>query len=126
MTLAQVYKQQFGKVSFPLRIYDSNGNKTYYEESDGYWIKSEYDSNGNMTYYENSRGYWWKREYNSKGNMTYYEDSNGYWVKKEYNSKGKETYVEYSDGYKSGVSKSSCNGKIVEIDGKKYELKELA
>ena len=115
MTLAQAYKKQFGKVSFPFKIYDSNGKKTYTE---------------------NSNGSWWKSEYDSKGNMTYFESSNGYWGKSEYDSKGNETYYENSDGYKSGVSaapvptcrwapKSSCNGKVVEIDGKKYKLKEL-
>ena len=63
MTLAQAYRKQFGKVSYPFEIYDSNGNETYFE-----------DSNGTI------RG--------SKQNQ-------------------------------------SCEGKVVEIDGKKYELKEL-
>jgi hypothetical protein len=126
MTLAQAFKKQFGEVSYPFDIYDSNGSMTYHEDNNGYWVKKEYNSKGNITYYKSSNGYWSKREYNSKGNRTYYEDSDGYWVKSEYNSKGKETYFAYSNGYKSGVSRSSCNGKVVEIDGKKYELKELA
>ena len=104
MTLAQAYKQQFGKVSYPFNVYDSKGNITYYENSNGYWFKNEYDSNGNKTYSENSSGYWFKNEYDSKGNITYYEDS---------------------DGTIRGKKQSSCDGKIVEVDGKKYELKEL-
>ena len=104
MTLAQAYKKQFGKVSYPFMIYDSNGNGTYYEDSDGYWYTKEYDSKGNMTYFENSNGYWSKHEYDSNGNGTYYEDS---------------------DGTIKGKKQSSCDGKIVEIDGKKYKLKEL-
>ena len=108
MTLAQAYKKQFGKVSFPFEIYDSNGNETYIEDSDGYWSKVKYNSKGNMTYFEDSNGYWSKREYDSKGNMTYVENSNGYWSKRRGSKK-----------------KSSCNGKVVEIDGKKYKLKEL-
>ena len=83
MTLAQAYKKQFGKVSYPFMMYDSNGNETYYEDSNGNWAKREYDSNGNVTYHENSKG------------------------------------------TIRGSKKSSCNGKVVVIDGKKYKLKEL-
>ena len=105
MTLAQAYKKQFGKVSFPFKIYDANGNKTYFEDSDGFWIKREYNSKGNQTYCEYSDGYWWKREYDSKGNQTYFEDSNG--------------------AIRGSKKKSSCDGRVIEIDGKKYKLKEL-
>jgi len=38
------------------RIYDDNGNKIYFENSDGYWYKSKYDDNGNEIYYEDSDG----------------------------------------------------------------------
>ena len=106
MTLAQAYKKQFGKVSFPFRIYDADGNKTYAEHSNGFWIKYEYDSNGDETYVENSVGYWWKCEYDTNGNKTYYESRNTFWPKRD-------------------KRKSSCEGKVVEVDGKKYKLKEL-
>ena len=43
----------------------------------------------------------------------------------EYDSKGKEVYYENSEGVKRDERKPSCGGKVVEIDGKKYELKEL-
>jgi hypothetical protein len=36
--------------------YDDNGNITYSEDSNGYWVKQEFDSNGNITYYETSKG----------------------------------------------------------------------
>lgn len=104
MTLAQAYKKQFGKVLYPFTIYDSNGNMTYFEDRKGYWSKAEYDSQGNVTYYENSTGGWSKTEYDSNGNRTYYENS---------------------AGTIRGSKKCSCNGKVVEIDGKKYKLKEL-
>ena len=40
------------------------------------------------------------------------------------NSKGNETYFEDSDGYKRGTKRSqSCDGKVIEVDGIKYELK---
>ena len=104
MTLAQAYKQQFGKVSYPFRVFDANGKQTYYETSNGYWSKSEYDAKRNLTYVENSNGCWEKHEYDANGKLTYYE-----------NSKGR---IE-------GQRQSSCDGRIVEIDGKKYELKEL-
>ena len=66
-----------GVTEFPYREYDSNGNETYYEDSDGYWAKKEYDSNNNRIYGENSRGYWERMEYDSVGYPTYYEDSYG-------------------------------------------------
>ena len=128
MTLAQAYRKQFGKVSYPFRIYNSNDNETYCEESNGYWWKREYDSNSNQTYFENSNGYWTnyaKYKYDADGNETHYENSDGFWSKREYDAKGKQVYYENSDGVKRDKRKSSCEGKIVEVDGKKYELKEL-
>src|SRR6056300_134947 len=113
MTLAQAYKKQFGKVSYPFEIYDSKGNMTYHEDSKGYWSKTEYDSKGNQS----------KTEYDSKGNETYYENSTGNWSKTEYDSNGNETHYEDSYGTIRGSKNSSCNGKVVEIDGKKYKLK---
>ena len=105
MTLAQAYKKQFGKVSFPFTIYDSKGSMTYYENGNGYWFKTEYNSQDNMRYFEDNSGCWSKREYDSNGNVTYLENSN--------------------DSINVSKMKSSCNGKVVEIDGKKYKLKEL-
>jgi YD repeat-containing protein len=150
MTLAQAYRKQFGKVLYPFRVYDSNGNRTYSEYSNGYWCKSEYDADGNETYhetsngywtkyakykydadgnethYENSDGFWSKREYDAKGNVTYYEDSNRYWRKREYDSNGNETYYENSSGTIRGSKQNqSCEGKVVEIDGKKYSAEQV-
>jgi len=94
---------QFLKITkFPFEINDDDGNRTYWEDSDGHWEKREFDSNGEKTYktyYENSKGYWWKREFDSDGNQTYYEDSTGFWWKREYDSEGKITFFENSDGH---------------------------
>ncbi len=103
-TLAQTYKEQFGSVKFPFKIYDAKGNGTYWEDSDGYWWRRERDAEGNLTYYENSNGYCKRYGHDAKGNRTYHEDS---------------------AGNKSGTLKNSCSGKVVEIDGKKYKLKEI-
>ncbi len=76
--------QQLNVKDFPFTIENKKGNKLYFEDSYGYWSKSEYDSNGNEIYYENSNG--------------------------------------------EGIDnrpKGNCNGKVVEIDGKKYKLTEL-
>ena len=59
------------------QIYDTEGNRFYYEVSNGYWEKYEYDSNGNEIYSEDSNGKWVKREYNSNGGRVYYEDYDG-------------------------------------------------
>ena len=97
--------QQLNVKDFPFEIKDKNGNEIYFEYSDGFWVKQEFDSNGKEIYYEDSDGFWSKREYDSNGNEIYFENSDG--------------YVE------DNRPKPSCEGKIVEIDGKKYQLKEV-
>ena len=52
----QTIAQQLKIKEFPFTIKDSNGNVIYYENSNGYWRKSEYDSKGNEIYWENSDG----------------------------------------------------------------------
>ena len=43
-----------------------------------------------------------------------------------YDTNGNEIYYENSNGYIiDNRPKESCNGKVVEIDGKKYQLKEF-
>jgi len=48
---------------------DRKGNETYWETSDGYWVKHEYDDKGNRTYLEDSTGFWVKREYDARGKV---------------------------------------------------------
>ena len=89
---------QFLKVkAFPFIIKDAQGNKIYFEDSDGYWSKREYDDQGNRIYCENSNGYWSKREYDDQGNRIYYETSDGYWCKREYDDEGNLIYWEDSN-----------------------------
>ncbi len=75
--LSETLKELGIEFSFPIKINDVNGNKTYFEYSNGIWWKREYDSRGNETLYENSVGRWWKLEYDSSGNETYFENSDG-------------------------------------------------
>jgi len=56
-TLSELYKELGIDFTFPIEIKDANGNVTYREDSDGFWVKREYDANGNKTYYEDSDGY---------------------------------------------------------------------
>jgi hypothetical protein len=64
--------------------------------------------------------------YNSNGNLIYYEYSDGYWFKQEFDSNNNCIYLESSNGTIIGKRpKSSCNGKVVEIEGKKYKLTEI-
>ena len=97
--------QQLNIKDFPFIIKDKNRNEIYYENSIGYWYKYEYDSNGMKTYYEDSFGFWCKREYDSNGNRIYFENSDGDII--------------------DDRPKPSCEGKIVEIEGKKYKLTSL-
>jgi len=103
-TVAQLLKHDFDKGS--LCLYDVNGNLIYYESSNEFWYKYDYDSNGNEIYHENSYGYWSKRDYDAGGNEIYYENSDGEII----NNRPK---------------KETCNGRVVEIDGKKYKLTEV-
>ena len=125
--LSEVYKELEVDFRFPIKIEDSKGNVTYHETIKGYWYKSEYDANGNETYHQNGDGYWEKYEYDSKDNETYFENSRKFWYKYERDSNGKETYFEDSYGIKQGTPKSAktCEGKVVEVDGIKYELKTI-
>ncbi len=45
--LSETYKELGIAFSFPIRIKNENGNRTYYEDSDGFWVKREYDAQGN-------------------------------------------------------------------------------
>jgi hypothetical protein len=65
--------------------------------------------------------------YDSNGNRIYIENSYGDWDKYDYDNNGNITYCEYSDGtiIDKRPKKETCNGKVVEIDGKKYQLKEF-
>ena len=81
--LSETYKELGIAFAFPIEIKDGSGKETYYENSDGYWSRSEYDENGKETYCENSNGYKWR------------------------------------------TKRGSCDGKVIEVDGKKYKLMEL-
>jgi len=125
MTIAQLLKHDFSKGS--LSLYNNNGNRIYIEWSDGTWCKREYDSNGNEIYFEDSKGYWTKHQYDSNCKCIYYENSNDYWVKQEFDANGNRIYYENSMGtiIDKRPKKETCNGKVVEIDGKKYKLTEV-
>ena len=76
----------------------------------------EYDSNGNEIHFKNSNGYEWWYDYDSNGKLIHYKNSNGYetW----YDSNGNKITKKQFDKLNS-----SCAGKVVEIDGQKYQLK---
>jgi len=103
-------KLQLGKLEievkeFPFKLYDKDGKVRYCRNEFGLEYWTEYDKDGNETYYRNSDGYEFWKEYDENGNQTHYRDSTG---------------------YEWGTPRSrSCEGKIVEIEGKKYRLKEV-
>jgi len=76
MTKGQILKHNFTKGS--LRLYDTNGKQTYYENSTGFWWKQEYDTNSKRTYHEDSSGYWYKCKYDSNDKVIYFENSEGF------------------------------------------------
>jgi hypothetical protein len=56
MTIAQQIKWDF-KTNGELVVKDKNGKVIYWENSNGDWTKREYNSQGNRIYYEDSDGY---------------------------------------------------------------------
>jgi hypothetical protein len=48
--------QQLNIKEFPFEIKDSRGNRIYWENSTGGWVKCEYYSNMNEVYLEDSNG----------------------------------------------------------------------
>ena len=125
--LSETYKELGIAFSFPIEIRNAKGNETYLEYSEGFWCRWEYDSRGKVTYNEDNEDNWYKREYDSRGNMTYFEDSNDYFHKCEYDANDNKTYYEDSAGLKRGTPRSAktCEGKVIEVDGIKYELRSL-
>ena len=105
--LSKTYKKLGIAFTFPIAIKDKDGNRTYCELSNGFWSRYEYDNDGNETYFENSNGLWSRWEYDEKGDETYFH------------------YCSRSNGSKWGTKRGTCSGKVIEIDGKKYELTEL-
>ena len=78
MVLSKVFKQP---VTIRCRsVYDEQGNRIYYEDSYGFWEKSEYNDQGKIIYYETSNGYWAKYEYDDQGNIIYYESNDGVFI----------------------------------------------
>ena len=104
MTVGQLLKHDFESKG-SLYLYDTDGKEIYFENSNGYWSKREFDSNNNLIYYEYSSGFWYKRDYDSNNNVIYYENSDGEII--------------------DNRPKSSCNGKVIEIEGKRYQLNEI-
>ena len=100
-------KDLFRNIEYPIRLYDKNNNEIYYEDSDGYWEKSEYNENNNEIYYEDSDGDWEKREYDKNSNLIYYEDSSGYIVDNRPKETKELTAKEISDllGYEVKIIK---------------------
>ena len=80
-----------------VKLYDLKDNKLYQKDYVGWEEWVEYDANRNCIHrkYSNGREFW----YDDKGNAI-----------------SKEKYDRIH---------SSCHGKIVEVDGKKYQLKEI-
>ena len=70
--------QQLDVTEFPFEIKDKNGNRIYFEYSNGGWSKREFDENSNRIYFEDSNGYWSKAEFDKNHNVIYFENSSGY------------------------------------------------
>jgi len=115
-------KNLFRKPVYPIRLYDSNGNRIYFEDSDGWWVKWEYDANGNKIYSKNSNGFWEKYKYDANGNRIYHENSYGYWAKREYDSNGNQIY--YEDSYGSILYNRPTPETILTMDeiAKKFNI----
>ena len=103
-----IYK--FGDLKYFPYIYNVKKDKMTLAEKFNHDFKNGafklFDSNGNEIYHENIIGFWWKSEFDSNGNEIYFENS-------------------YDGVIFDKRPTPSYKDKIVEIDGKKYQLKEI-
>jgi hypothetical protein len=90
--------RKLGITEFPYKEHNGDGDCTYYEESNGKWVKYLYQ-NQREIYSIGSDKYWTKRYYNKSGYQTSYNDSNGEWNRCTYDENNYELYYENSDGY---------------------------
>jgi len=118
--MKQTIAQFLNIKEFPFEIKNKAGSRIYYEDSDGYWFKSEYNENENEIYFEDSNGHWYKSEYSKNGNRIYLERfSNEYWYKKEYNENGNMTYFKDSNSNvaKIGLKKVGLISRVIRYLG---------
>ena len=108
-------KTTFKIINGNLHEYDSNGKLIHSKNSTGCEEWYEYDSNGKEIHYKDSNGYEWWAEYDINGKVIHFKDSIGdeFW----YDSNGKNITKKQFDKLNQ-----SCDGKIIEVDGKKYRL----
>jgi hypothetical protein len=122
-------------IEYTVKVY-SNGDKYWYlndelHREDGPAIE---DSDGDKSWYLNGKlhredgpaiecfdgsKFWYLNDELHREDGPAIENS--YWTKEWYLNGEELTEQEH----KAATSKSPCEGKIVEIDGKKYELKEV-
>ena len=76
MKLSEFFKHDLSNGGF--QLFDKAGNVVYWEFKEGdyhFWARQEFNSKGQQTYKECSDGYWWTQEYDSNGNETVYTSS---------------------------------------------------
>ena len=99
--------------------------ETYFEDSDGYWVKRM--SLMRMiirTYLDSSDGDWWKSLSMMRTVIKLtLRTQTGYWYKYEYDENGNETYYENSRGIKRGFSKNDVLELTVSEIEEKYGRK---
>ena len=123
--LRKEYEARFGVVDGTLRLYDDKGNKIYFEDSKGYWVKYEFDANNNEIYYENSSSWWVKRQFDANNNNIYCENSGGDWTKQQYDDNNNVIYGTDNDGLIE--DNRTCSDKVFidEQSGKKFKMTEV-
>ena len=88
----------FREVTYPIELFDKNGNQIYSKNSEGYsWI-NEFDKNGKEIYFKNSEGFSWISEYDKNGNQIYFRNSDGFSCIREFDENSNEIYYKDSNG----------------------------
>ncbi len=101
----QSLAQELGITEFPYRLYDESGNRVYYEDDTGYWIKTVYDKRGNRIYYKDSTGSWTKQVFDEASNILHSDNSGGFSHTNIFNN-GILIYSEDSNGKIVDINKS--------------------
>lgn len=141
--ICSTISELIGNPTYPIRLY-AGGNLYYYEDKDGYWVRSEYNDNGDLITFKDSEGIYedyreMKAEpveeeikltypilvYNDDKQLIFRENSDGTWLKSEYNERNNRVYFEDHTGFRQHFNEYGQETHRIKANGewfkKEYE-----
>ena len=114
--------------------------KVYDDQTEWYLNGKKHREDGPAIEYTNGDKFWYKngKYHREDGPAVEYNDGSKSWYKNDKRHREDGPAIEYSDGDKSwfidgkklteeefNARIRSCNGKVIEVEGKKYKLQEI-